>query len=589
LAQGELEASMKLLYAVGLAALVFETTATFAADIPVAETVFKAQPPVSDWSGFYVGAGLGFRSTTTNANVNSAIDTTRGPVLMDRFLASNCYIGFPCVAGRPYNAENERFSPYFGYNWQANSHWVLGVEADVAFGSQTITTNNYYPATPFRGTGAIRDSFSAKADWDASIRARVGYLITPDLMVYGTAGPAWLRLQSTSNCSTLVGDDGDCSSGNGFVGLSPGSLTHSTTRLGATVGGGLEAMLSPNWIVRGEYRYSDYGTVGYTDVRSSPTGTQTVKYDLSARTHAATFGLAYKFGEPARAAASPLSAYGAIAYGDKPISTSWTGAYIGAAVGVRANRTNAAIDSAVITRQGNPPVNAITGCECFLDNAMNTTEARFSPYAGYNWQFSPKWLAGIEGDFGWANQKATISGVNEPGSVLSASGGINDSYSVAAKWDASLRLRIGYVVSPSLMIFATAGPAVMSLEETSRCDTTAHWYATAPGFSAPKIGNCAPGQRTPVDISNSSTRPGFTIGGGGEAKLWDHWVARAEYRYSDFGTAKFNDSRSCNGTTTLHDPVLGTVTQGCFENDAVRTAVRVRTNTAMFGLAYTFD
>jgi outer membrane immunogenic protein len=580
---------MKLLYAVSLAALILEATASFAADIPVAEPVFKAPPPVSDWSGFYVGAGLGFRSTTTNANVNSAIDTTRNPALQDRFLAADCYIGFPCVSGGAYNAANTRFSPYFGYNWQANSRWVLGVEADVAFGSQTITTNNYYPATPFRGSDTFRNSFSVKADWDASIRARVGYLITPDLMVYGTAGPSWLRLQSTSNCSTSTDDDGDCASGNGFIGPLPGSLTHSTTKLGATVGGGLEAMLSPNWIVRGEYRYSDYGTISNTDVRSSPTGTQTVKYDLSVRTHAATFGLAYKFGEPARAPASPLSAYGAMAYGDMPMSTSWTGAYIGAAVGVRANQTTAAIDSAVITRHSDPPVNAITGCECFLDSAMNTTAARFNPYAGYNWQFSPKWLVGIEGDFGWANQKATISGVLGPGSLLDSGAGQNDGYSVAAKWDASLRLRIGYVVSPSLMLFATAGPAVMSLEETSRCDTTANWFATAPGFSSPKIGECAPGQKTPVNISNSSTRPGFTIGGGGEAKLWDHWVARAEYRYSDFGTARFNDSRSCNGTTTLHDPVLGTVTGGCFENDAVKTAVRVRTNTAMFGLAYKFD
>ena len=170
--KGNWKPSMKLLYAVSLAALVFETTTTFAADIPVAETSFKASAPVSDWTGFYLGAGLGFRSTTTNANVNSAIDTTRGPVLQDRFLASNCYIGFPCITGRPYNTESYRFSPYFGYNWQANSHWVLGVEADVAFGSQTITTNNYYPATAFRGSSTTQNSFSAKADWDASIRAR---------------------------------------------------------------------------------------------------------------------------------------------------------------------------------------------------------------------------------------------------------------------------------------------------------------------------------------------------------------------------------------------------------------------------------
>jgi outer membrane immunogenic protein len=350
------------------------------------------------------------------------------------------------------------------------------------------------------------------------------------------------------------------------------------------VGGGLEAMLTPNWIARGEYRYSDYGTVSNTDVRTSPTGIQTVKYDLSTKIHVATFGLAYKFGEYAHAATSPLAAYDAM-----PMATSWTGAYIGGATGVRANRTTAAVGSAVITRPGDPPVNVIAGCECFLDSAMNTTSARFSPYIGYNYQFSPKWLIGIEGDFGWANQKSTLSGLLEPGAVLSSGGGMNDSYSVAMKWDASLRLRLGFIVSPSLMIYGTAGPAVTSLEENSQCDTSAKYSAPTPLFSTPKIGMCAPGLMTPVNISNSSIRPGFTIGGGGEAKLWDHWVLRAEYRYYDFGTAKFNDSRSCNGFFTLRDPVFGSTGAGCHENDAVQTAVRARTNTAMFGLAYKFD
>jgi outer membrane immunogenic protein len=583
----ELETFMKLFYAAGLVAFFLDTTTAFAADLYAADPVFKAPPTVvSDWSGFYLGTGIGFRSATTNANVNSATDTTRPAVLVDRFLASNCNIGFPCVTGGSYNAGNFQISPYFGYNWQVNRNWVLGVEGDIAFGSQTITTPNYYLATPFLESGALRNSFSVKADWDASIRARAGYLITPGLMIYGTAGPSWLRLQSASNCSTSFEDDGDCSSGNGFVGLSPGSLTHSTTRLGATIGGGFEAMLTPNWILRAEYRYSDYGTVNFTDVRIGQDGTQTVKYDLNTKTQTATFGLAYKFGE---SATSPMSAYGAMPSGNPPASTSWTGAYIGAAVGIRANQTTSTIDSAAITYQGDPPINAITGCECFLDSAMNTTAARFSPYAGYNGQFSPKWLVGIEGDFGWANQKATLSGVIAPGSLVGSGGGRNDSYSVAATWDASVRLRIGYVVNPALMVFATAGPAVMSLEESSSCDTTSQWFIPAPGFSRPTIGRCAPGLKTPVNISNTSIRPGFTIGGGGEAKLWDHWVARAEYRYSDFGTAKFDNSRRCNGLATLNGPNGGMIGSGCYEVDAIQTAVRVHTNTAMFGLAYKFD
>jgi len=187
---------MKLLYAVSLAALVFETTTTFAADIPVAETSFKASAPVSDWTGFYLGAGLGFRSTTTNANVNSAIDTTRGPVLQDRFLASNCYIGFPCITGRPYNTESYRFSPYFGYNWQANSHWVLGVEADFAFDSAALLAAHLAfmaAASCARRSGEIlslRFAFLAVPGFFALAVGAGDFFLTDDGLVAGRAAVA---------------------------------------------------------------------------------------------------------------------------------------------------------------------------------------------------------------------------------------------------------------------------------------------------------------------------------------------------------------------------------------------------------------
>jgi outer membrane immunogenic protein len=92
-----------------------------------------------------------------------------------------------------------------------------------------------------------------------------------------------------------------------------------------------------------------------------------------------------------------------------------------------------------------------------------------------------------------------------------------------------------------------------------------------------------------VNISKSLIKPGFSIGGGGEAKLWGNWVARAEYRYSDFGTARFNEARSCNGVVRINDPFGGFSGAGCFETDVVQSSARLRTNTATFGLAYTFD
>lgn len=575
---------MKLFWVLCLTGLV-SGEAALAADLPAAP-VLKAPVQVSDWSGLYLGAGLGFRSADTDVNVNSARDTSGPAVLADRFLASDCYIGLPCVRGQPFNGTSFRFSPYLGYNWQLNSRWVLGIEADAGFGSQTtVSGGSYYPATPFLAGGASSNSFSVKTGWDASIRGRVGYLIEPGTLLYATGGPAWLHVETTSNCSTVFADDGDCSSSGGFTGFSPASITHAQTKLGATVGGGVEAMLSPNWIVRGEYRYSDYGTISNTDVRTNPSGVQTVDYDVKIKTHTATFGLAYKLGDPSRTLGSPLSAYGAM-----PSVTSWTGAYLGAGVGVRASETSASLDSVSVTRVGSPSFNALDGCGCALDSAMNGTAFRVNPYAGYNWQVSPNWVVGLEGDFGWASQKSTVNGSNGPGSsIVGSSYSLNDSYSIATKWDASLRARLGYVVSPSLMIYGTAGPAWISIEETSRCDTAAQYFATAPGYDGAEFGTCAPGLRTPANISQSRIMPGFTVGAGGEARLWSNWVARAEYRYSDFGTAKFDDSRSCNGTSTLSNPAFGTITYGCHETDAVQTAVRVRTNTATFGIAYKFD
>jgi outer membrane immunogenic protein len=556
--------------------------AAFAADV---SAVFKAPPSGSDWSGFYAGAGIGFRSSDAAANVNSALDTTFPAVLQDRFLAADCYAGLPCVRGQQFNGTTFRFSPYFGYNWQTSSRWVVGIEADAGFGDQRTVSGGFYPATPFLGAGSSSNSFSVTSGWDASLRGRLGYLVQPGVMIYGTAGPSWLRVESTSNCSTSIAAEGECANGGGFVGLGPSSITDSSTKLGVTAGGGIEAMLSSNWILRGEYRYSDYGTIGNTDTRSSPAGVQTVNYDVKVKTHTATVGLAYKFGEPSRQFSSPLSAYN-----EMPSQSSWTGAYVGAGVGVRASQSTASLASAVVTEPGSPAFDALDHCGCFLDSAMNGTSARFSPYFGYNWQFASNWVAGIEGDFGWANQKTTVSGSDGPGSPpFASSSGLNDSYSVATKWDASLRLRLGYVVSPLIMIYGTAGPAWMKLEETSHCDTAAQYLPTAPGFGGFEIGGCAAGLRTPADITNSTVRPGFTVGAGGEFRLWDHWIARAEYRYSDFGAAVFSGARSCTGAGNTLTGSFGSMTSNCFETDSSQRAIQLRTNTAMLGLAYKFD
>lgn len=547
-----------------------------AADIAARSPVYKAPTLVESWGGFYIGAGIGFRSSDSSVNVNSATDTTAPAVLHNMFVDPGCFVGFRCVTGHPFNGTAFRASPYLGYNWQIG-RTVLGVEGDFGFADQTTTSQGgAYPATPFSFGGAASNSFSVWTNWDASIRARGGYLIDPQILLYGTAGPSWIHLETTSNCSTLSSVDGACAPG----GFAPANITYSQTKLGYSVGGGIEAMLSSNWIARAEYRFADYGRISNTDQRTAATAVQTVNYDTKLQTHTATFGLAYKFGNASAPDAGSLAAYAVM-----PSVTSWSGVYVGAGVGIRANQTTATVEKATTQEQGLPPDNPIPGCLCFLGSGYDTTAARVSPYIGYNWQFDSKWMIGLEGDFGFADAQSTHSGSYLPGSALfGSSNGLNDSYSIRTKWDASVRARLGYVVNPSFMAYVTGGAAWMSVEETSRCDTALQAFPSpAPGFGASEMGSCAPGLRTPANITQSTVKPGFTIGGGGEMKLGSNWIARAEYRYSDFGTARFTDSRSCAGSATVDGSTFN-----CFETYVTTAAVRLQTHTANFGLAYKF-
>lgn len=359
--------------ALGFALALAAVAPVKAADIAVKAPVYKAPALVQSWGGFYIGAGIGFRASDTAVNVNSATDTTAPAVLQNMFVAANCLAGLPCVTSHPFNGTAFRVSPYLGYNWQIG-RTVLGLEGDVGFADQTTTVfGGAYPATPFGGGGSNTNSFSVRTTWDASIRARAGYLVDPALLLYGTAGPSWIHVETTSNCSTSLAADGACAAG-GFPALAPATISHGHTRLGYTVGGGLEAMLWPNWIARAEYRYADYGRFSNTDVRTSVLGVQTVNYDTTVRTHTATFGLAYKFGNTSAAGGS-LAAYAAM-----PSAMSWTGVYVGAGLGIRANQTTATLEKATVIPTGFPAIDLVAACGgCFFSNGFDTTSARSIP------------------------------------------------------------------------------------------------------------------------------------------------------------------------------------------------------------------
>jgi outer membrane immunogenic protein len=128
--------------------------------------------------------------------------------------------------------------------------------------------------------------------WDGDITGRAGYLATPDLLVYGKGGLALQEAKTTGACVIPTDNSQYC--------FSPGPqvpITHGLTLLGVTVGGGVETRLAGNWLLRGEYRFSYFPSVGdtFSFLPSADGFNNTYRYRLSAQTHVLTLGLAYHF------------------------------------------------------------------------------------------------------------------------------------------------------------------------------------------------------------------------------------------------------------------------------------------------------
>src|SRR5262249_53664377 len=138
---------------------------------------------------------------------------------------------------------------------------------------------------------------------------------------------------------------------------------------------------------------------------------------------------------------------------------------------------------------------------------------------GYNWQYGA-WVAGVEVDYGFSNEKETQSAnipvkCTEPGAVLAAAPApvCTRSDSVHSKIDAprSARLPLGYLFTPNLLAFGTAGLG---------------WGRSELSFSET---DCIGTKCNTESIIAKPNLFGWVAGGGLEYKLFHHVRIRGEY------------------------------------------------------------
>lgn len=270
-----------------------------AADLPV-----KAPPvpAIYSWSGFYIGgsAGYGWRDnrSTTFAQADPLVTAvTCGGTL-----------GGTCAPPASSSLSGGVFGIQAGYNWQFNSRWLLGVETDINFTSISGSATS----APYRiALVTAQNNVEQNIDWFGTVRARLGFLATDRLLVYGTGGFAYAQVREGSTLTALT-EQGAFGLGSAFgcqavTNSAPTCFVGSSSRTatGWTAGGGLEYALWDNFTLKAEYLYVNLGrgSVNVVALDNSVFGPGIPKASFTAAfdrpdLNIVRVGFNYKFGAP---------------------------------------------------------------------------------------------------------------------------------------------------------------------------------------------------------------------------------------------------------------------------------------------------
>jgi outer membrane immunogenic protein len=234
-----------------------------AADMPLKAP--PPPPPVMSWTGWYAGVNGGYSWGDWDSSSLAAI--------------------FPGGTGARPDVKGWFGGVQAGYNWQVSSQWVLGIEGDFDWSGERARDG--YSATTSAPTVGFPAGIGAcdvapictttvtttaanqwKLPWFATLRGRAGVLVEPTWLLYGTAGLAFAGTKfSDASTTTTTITNGVGTIVNPVTGAAGGAPTvvssafsETNNRVGVAVGGGVEKSISPNWSVKAEYLFLDFGS-----------------------------------------------------------------------------------------------------------------------------------------------------------------------------------------------------------------------------------------------------------------------------------------------------------------------------------------
>lgn len=253
------------------------TTAAVADGMPPSRFRGPVVMPFS-WTGFYVGVNAGY--AWSDADASSSFSC---PVGVCRYTNATNLAAFGAAGSGDLAAEGFTGGVQAGYNWQSGSA-VLGVELDYnAF--NVNGSRSAGGAIPAVLVGTFGTTAAVDTDWLFTARARLGWTVSPNLLLYVTGGLAVTDARVSNSFADSVAP------------IAAGASGRSDTLTGWTLGGGLEWAFDRNWSFKTEYLYVDFGSVSTTSsvVTTAGTAANAFATSVDVNAHIARVGINYKF------------------------------------------------------------------------------------------------------------------------------------------------------------------------------------------------------------------------------------------------------------------------------------------------------
>jgi outer membrane immunogenic protein len=245
------------------------------------------------WTGFYVGVNGGYG--WGNGKLSDAPGDAN---------TATTFLGQPNVASSSVSVGGNGWLGGFqaGYNWHLAQRWIAGFETD--FDWSDISGSGSTPTSVVFGQNQATLNASQKVAWFGTLRARIGYLATPDLLLFATGGLAYGRVNESASIVLPPGVSN--SQGNFGTGYACGGVygdatcfagSASRTSAGWTAGAGGEYRFSPHATVKLEYLHVNLGGNTFALPAAHPGGLSPSIMNASSETafNLVRLGLNYRF------------------------------------------------------------------------------------------------------------------------------------------------------------------------------------------------------------------------------------------------------------------------------------------------------